>query len=453
MNDAARTSWKSQRRGPPSPMVRMIGRLATALALALAKLRRWPPFRQDQAARLIGETDCARAPMGRLAPGWSEASCSPPMRGAGSGQGTRAAPSFSTIGVAPEFSPRDYGATFAALQAPLFSKLLDLVPVRLLCADIFEHLADAWIAGPDAMPRLGILLSFERWVMLGSTALTALQPLAARGIRVNVFYAEQASAGHLAAWFAYGQFLHNVPAVIARLTQEWHPSESSPVVLDALARLAQADSSTAVLPGLLTQIAALALSCGDADRAATYAREALLVMPEAPSATRCRALRELGTALVGQGQTATGLALLDEASVMATQAKTPDVGASALCHAGLYALNHGDYPGAERRFRSAIELLSVDGRRRHLLALAHHNLAVALLHQDHPDAERHVETALALRPDPDSHLAEQDRLLLAKLSAQRRERAESRRCGESAAPDDRLVSEAPPPALASETNV
>jgi ATP/maltotriose-dependent transcriptional regulator MalT len=225
------------------------------------------------------------------------------------------------------------------------------------------------------------------------------------------------------------------------------------VLLDVLARLVHVDSSISALPRLLTQIAALALSCGDADRAATYAREALLVMPEAPSATRCQALRQLGTALIGQGQTVTGLALLEEASMMAAQANTPDVGASALCHAGLYALNHGDYLGAERRFRSAIELLSSDGRRRHLLAFAHHNLAVALLQQDHPDAERHVATALALRPDPDSHLAEQDRLLLAKLRVLHRHRAESGRRGDGAALDDRLVSDAEPQPLASETNM
>jgi len=86
-------------------------------------------------------------------------------------------PSFSTVRVAPEFSPRDYADTFAALQSPTSSKVLDLVPARLLCADIFERLSGAWTATSDVVPRLGIVLSFERWVMLRDIALAALQPL------------------------------------------------------------------------------------------------------------------------------------------------------------------------------------------------------------------------------------------------------------------------------------
>jgi ATP/maltotriose-dependent transcriptional regulator MalT len=299
------------------------------------------------------------------------------------------------------------------------------------------------------------LLSFERWVLLGNTALTALQALAARGIRVNVFYAEQASAGYLVEWFVHGQFVHNVPAAIATLIENWHPSESSPLVLDMLARLARANHSTAEVPRLVTQIAALALSCGDATRAATYAREALLYMPETPNASRCEAMRALGTALIGQGQTEKGLDLLDQARTLAAQAKVPDVEASALCHNGLYALNHGDYSDAEQRFRGAIELLSIDCRRRHLLALAHHNLAIALMYQRHPGAEHHAEAALALRTDPDSHLAEQDRLLLAKLRERRGDFAKADRSGDMPAADagDLAGICAPPPPLASEPDV
>ena len=54
--------------------------------------------------------------------------------------------------------------------------MLDLVPARLLCADIFERLAGVWTAASDAVPQLGIVLSFERWVMLRDTALAALRP-------------------------------------------------------------------------------------------------------------------------------------------------------------------------------------------------------------------------------------------------------------------------------------
>ena len=352
----------------------------------------------------------------------------------------------------PTFGPRDYGATFAALQEPAGTKLLDLVPARLLCADLFEDLACAWSAGRETVPRLGILVSFERWVMLRDVALVQLHPLAARGVRVEVLYAEQASAGYLDTWFAHGQIVHNVPGAIATLAAHWHPSEGWPLVVDTLCRLTRAHTSAAELPVLVTQLAALALSCGDAVRAATLAREALYYLPETPSATRCQALRELGTALICQGQTAAGLALLDQAFEMAAQAKVPDIGASALCHSGLCALNHGDYRGAERRFRDAIELLA-NGRRRHLLALAHHSLAVALLHQGQPAAEHHARTALALRADPDSHLAEQDRMLLTKLREQLGGGAETGRRDDAAAPERGVATSAPTPPLAAEADV
>jgi Flp pilus assembly protein TadD len=368
---------------------------------------------------------------------------------AGCGSGTRNArsvrrePRFTTVRVEPDFGPRDHASTFAALQRMSPGQLLDLVPVRLLRADLFTQLAAAWTASPVIVPRMAILLSFERWVSLRETALAALQPLAARGVRVEVFYAEQASAGHLAEWFAHGRVVHNVRAAIATLVVHWQPSASWPMVIDTLARLARAYTPTRELPELLTQIAALALSCGGAVEAATLAREALYYLPETPSATRSQALRELGTALICQDQTSAGLAFLDRAFTMAASAKAPDIGASALCHSGLCALNHGDYSGAARRFRRAIELLSPPICRPHLLALAHHSLAVALMHQGRPGAEHHARTALALRPDPRSHLAEEDRLLLAKLREVRVDSLSPERCGESSEPDQ-ITTDSPP---------
>jgi ATP/maltotriose-dependent transcriptional regulator MalT len=186
-------------------------------------------------------------------------------------------------------------------------------------------------------------------------------------------------------------------------------------VIDTLTQLVRAHTGTDERPALLTEVAGLALSCGGADQAATLAREALGALPPTPSATRSQALRELGAALLSQGQTAAGLASLDRAIEIAAAARATAIGASALCQRGLYALNHGDYPGAERRFRGAIDLLSPATGRRPLLAHAHHSLAVAPMQQDHSDAEHHARVALALRGDPDSHLAEEDRLLLARL--------------------------------------
>jgi tetratricopeptide (TPR) repeat protein len=363
---------------------------------------------------------------------------SAPKRAGGARLRARGAPRyepFSTVRVEPEFSPRDYVATFEALQQPSCGKLLDLVPARLLCADVFERLAGAWIAEADVVPRLGILLSFERWVMLRDTALAALQPLVARGIRVEVFYAEQLSAGYLCEWFTRGWIVHDVRAAIATLAARGYPSASWRMVIDALARLARAHAPAHELPALLTEIAALALSCGGAVEAETLAREALLYLPESSSATRSHVLRELGTALLCQGQSAAGLVLLDQAFAMAMKAEAPDIGASALYHSGLCALSHGDYPGAERRFRRAIELLSPPIQRPHLLAQAHQSLAVALMHQWRPEAEHHAQTALALRPDPESHLANEDRLLLAKLRSQHRDHPALGRHGASAEAD------------------
>lgn len=325
------------------------------------------------------------------------------------------APRFSTVRVTSDFSPREYTDTFRALQIPPAGKVLDLVPAHLLCADVFERLGAAWTAESGAVPRLAILLSFERWVMLRDAALASLQPLAARGVRVEVFYAEQAAAGFLADWFGHGRILHNVRGVIATLTRRWYPSPSWRTVIDTLGRLVRACTPAGELPAVLTQIAALALSCGGAVEAAALAREALLHLPESASATRSQALRMLGTALICQEQTTAGLVILDQAFAVAAEAEAPDIGASAMCHSGLCALNHGDYHGAELRFRRAIELLAPPIRLPHLVALAHHNLAVALMHQGRPGAEYHARTALALRPDPESHLAEQDRILLAKL--------------------------------------
>lgn len=282
----------------------------------------------------------------------------------------------------------------------------------MLSIDVFERLAAAWTAPADTVPRLGIVLSFERWVMLHEAALAALRPVAERGVRVEVFYDEQTP--HLAAWFAHGQVVHNPRAVIATLARRWHPSERWPEVIMELTRLVRANAGGDELPALLVDIADLALSCGGADHASTLAREAIYYLRPSPSATRGQALRVQGTALMTQGQIVAGLRLMDEAIAVAARAAAPSVGASALCQSGLCVLNHGDYAGAERRFRRAIELLT-STHRQQLRALAHHSLAVALMHQGKDEAEHHARAALALRTDPTSHVAEEDRLLLQRL--------------------------------------
>ena len=210
------------------------------------------------------------------------------------------------------------------------------------------------------------------------------------------------------------RLVHNPPAVLASLVTRWRPSKSWPLVIDAIGALVRAHSHTAEVPEQLADVAAVAISCGGAEQAAMLAREALNRMPGTPSVMRCKALRTLGTALLCQGQTVAGLSTLDGAVTIAAIAREPVEAAIALCCGGLHALNHGDSADAERRFRGVVALLSTS-RQPNLLAMAHHNLAIALLLQGkNDDAEDHAARALALRPDEQSHWAEEDRMLLEK---------------------------------------
>jgi tetratricopeptide (TPR) repeat protein len=417
----------SRAMGALAERARAVGAAVLVLSATLAALGRWARSgrRRDGSLRAATELSAhhrfrAARPGPPAAPARSSGPppASPPAAPPPASP-TAAATSepglFSLVTVHARFHPRLYAATFAALQVPMISKLLDLTRARVLGPDLFERLAAAWTAPPGTVPRLGIVLPFERWVMLRDDVFAALRPLAARGVHVAVLYEEQATGPQLAAWFSRGVLVHNLPAVIATLTHRSSTSPLSPVVLDTLTGLLREATPEAALPPLLTDVASLALSCGGAEQAATLAREALDRLPELPSATRSQALRSWGAALLGLGQTAAGLALLDRAIAMAADVQSAAIGASALCQSGLYALHHGDLGDAERRFREAIALLSPPADRPHLLALAHHNLAVVLMHQGRAAAEYHAKAALALRPDPSSDLAKQDRLLLTRL--------------------------------------
>lgn len=325
--------------------------------------------------------------------------------------GERDAP-FLPVPVRPWFSPKLHPEVLSQLQAPSMPKLLDLTHAQTVDAEMFANLAASWIAPATATPRLGVLVSFERWVTLRDTALAALQPLADRGIRLQMFYEQQAWGGQLDAWFRHGAIVHNLPAAIAKLGRRWEPLANWPTVIDTIARLVRAHSPAIEIPVLLTEVAEIALSCGGDDRAAMLAHEALFYLGEAHGATASKALRVLGTAHMAQGRAETAMKLLDRAIAMAAEAKAPALEASALCQSGLISLNHGDYVKAERWFRRAIDLLAPSPQ---LLAVAHHHLALALMFQGSREAEHHAQTALTLRGDPDSHLAEADRILLARL--------------------------------------
>lgn len=324
------------------------------------------------------------------------------------------ADSFSPVPVVPWCRPRLPPEVVAQLQTPPMAKLLDLTHVQEMDVEMFANLAAAWTAPATATPRLGILVSFERWATLRDTALVALQPLAERGIRVQILYEQQAWGGQLDAWFRHGQIVHNLPAAIAKLGRRWEPPANWPGIIDELARLVRAYSRPSEIPALLTEIAEIALSCGGDDRAAMLAHEALFYLHEEPGATTSKALRVLGATHMAQGRAETAMKMLDRAIAMAAEAQAPAIEASALCQNGLLSLNHGDYVSAEQRFRRAIDLLAPSPD---LLAVAHHHLALALMFQGSREAEHHAQTALALRGDPESHFAEADRILLARLRA------------------------------------
>jgi tetratricopeptide (TPR) repeat protein len=321
---------------------------------------------------------------------------------------------FLPVRAAPGFCPNRHPEVLEHLQTPALAKLFDMTQAQEVGVETFTNLAAAWTAPATAAPRLGILISFERWATLRDAALAALQPLAERGIRLQVFYEEQAWGGQLDAWFRYGTVVHNLPAAIARLGRHWEPSASWPIVIDTLARLVRMHSYPAEVPALLTEVAELALSCGGDDRAAMLAHEALFYLGEIPGVATSKSFRVLGAAHMAQGRIEAAMKMLDRAIAMAALVNAPAIEASALCQNGLIALNHGDYVNAERRFRRAIDLLAPSPQ---LLAVTHHHLALALMFQGSREAEHHARTALALRGDPKSHLAEADRILLAKLRA------------------------------------
>ncbi|HEX3476719.1 MAG TPA: hypothetical protein VHT91_16950 [Kofleriaceae bacterium] len=222
---------------------------------------------------------------------------------------------FSVVRVGPQFGPALYAKMSEVLQAPPRSgRLLDLASARFVSPDVFERLVVAWTARRYAIPRLGILLKFESWVWLRNLALAALQPIAARGIRVGVFYEGQGD--HLGSWFSGGEVVHDVAAAVAAVAARWRPSSISPFVLDELARLVHAYSRTDDLSRLLTDLGQLNLSCIRANRAEELAREVLYHLPPAPSQARRRALRLRADALIAQGNSEAGVLVLQQERAM-----------------------------------------------------------------------------------------------------------------------------------------
>jgi hypothetical protein len=122
-NPAMLVSW---------PVVRLLARQRRR-----ARLRPVALAQAEHAAGRPAPIACAATDTERAATGARPA---PPAAAPAGGRPTRIAtdrePRFSTVRVDPDFGPRTYASTFAALQVPPSAKLLDLVSARLLSADV-----------------------------------------------------------------------------------------------------------------------------------------------------------------------------------------------------------------------------------------------------------------------------------------------------------------------------
>jgi tetratricopeptide (TPR) repeat protein len=336
-----------------------------------------------------------------------------------------ALPEVDCIEVDPEFSEPLYPTVFARLQLGPRSKLLDLRAATMIKLDLFEGLADAWKARPGTVPRLGVLLDYERWAVLRDAAARRLKPLVDEGVAVEFLYEQQINS--LPAWFSHGHVHHDqIPAVLDWLRTRWHATAEWPAVLSTTAMLVHASAPTEDVPELLIEIAAIALSFGGmeaAEQAAGRARSALTWVGDQPSVTRCRALRSLATATLAKGEVEAGLAHLETAITAAVLINDPIEEASALHQIGFHAFSGRHFARAEDRFRRAIGVLSAADSP-YLLATLYHGLAAALDAQRKNDeeAERHASAALELRWDKDSRLAHDDRALIARIRARRSSR-------------------------------
>jgi len=362
----------------------------------------------------------------------------PPSRAAS--LSARLPPEVECIEVPRDFGDPLYAAVFQRLQLGPRSKVLDLRAAHKLKLDLFGRLASAWRAPPGTVPKLAVVLGYESWAVLHPVAARWLRPLVDQGVRVELFYPQQVD--RLAIWFACERVYHNVPAIVAWLRTEWRgaatvpllatasakaPADKAiavwPAVLRATAKLVETHAAVEQVPELLLELSALARSFGAAessDEAIRHVHAALHWIGDAPSAAKCRALRALALLRAARGEADDALQSLDTAVTIATVIGDRVEGASALGEIGLHAMRARQVARAERRFRRAVALLT-DEDPPYLRAMLHHQLARALHEQgkDGDEAAQHASAALALRWDPGSRLASDDRALLAAIEAGR----------------------------------
>jgi tetratricopeptide (TPR) repeat protein len=312
----------------------------------------------------------------------------------------------------------DEQEVFRRLQRP-GSKILDLRQAAITSA-LFRRLADAWHAAPGMVPRLAIVLDYERWVVFRRVAMARLTTLHEHDVEVEIVYGQLADLGRLSTWFARGRLQHATPAIIAWLRIHWRPTAIWPWVLDVTAHLVEATADAEEVPDLLLEISDIALLRGETDgltEAAKHARSALSWIGDAPSVTRCRALRALAATATARGDTNAATTHLNMAEAIAAVIEDASEETHALIDLGSHALRRRDLAVAETLFGRALVLAPTDAPS--LRAMIHNLLARALAGQaKHEQASRHAELALALQWDPCHRLAGADRTLIQRIQDQ-----------------------------------
>jgi hypothetical protein len=339
-----------------------------------------------------------------------------------------APPLFRTIEVEPDLHPGQYPLIAARLRwtthhepTPICA-LLDLRarPVQL---ELFQYLATTWRVAAGQVPRLGVLLDYEPWALLRIDAERSLRPLAALGVQVHVFYAQQEQDA--AGWFADGVVRHrDLRGLITWLRWEWrrHPPADWSRVLDATVLLVQSVAEYDEVPDLIGELVDLALSfegATAAEHALRHARSALHWTGTAPSAARCRALRSIATTQLRLGDPRVAILYLGVAIRDAIMIGDQIEEIRALTELACHHVRANNLPRAENQLRRAYHLLPVDAPAA-LRATVHRNLADARNQQGLNDEETEHHAAAALRlDDEDSDLALRDYALLVRIRASR----------------------------------
>jgi tetratricopeptide (TPR) repeat protein len=342
-----------------------------------------------------------------------------------------APPLFLTIEVEPDLHEGQYPLITAQLQSTAHdeptpsSKLLDL-RARAVTLELFAYLTATWQATSDDVPRLAVLLDYEPWALLRIDVERLLRPLADRGMRVHVFYAQQEQDA--ARWFADGVVRHsNLRGLIAWLRLEWrrHPPSSWSKILDATSLLMQACAEYEDVSDLIIELVDIAFSfegAAAADHANRHARAAVRWAGTTPSAARCRALRSLALTQLRLADPRAALLYLDTAVRDAIVIGDRVEEVRALVELAGHSLRSNNLPRAENQLRRAHDLLPPDAPDA-LRATVHRRLADVRNQQGLNDEETEHHATAALKLDHEgSDLALHDYALIGRVQASRQRR-------------------------------